>query len=446
MAAIASSQIAMRVVAAKESNTVAPRAMCNFPAKKTAAAKPAFANRSQIASLKAVKKYNTALTASRRTVNVTAEVSEEMNNEWNKAAVADRLNHLEAQAIQSLKTACENFEHVTFPCALIAGDVVILELLNKAGLLTNGKCKIMFVDTFHLFPETIEFLAQKEKEYGFKAEVFQAEGCADKAEYDKKFGADLWKENIEEYDRLCKVEPFGRGLKTLNTQAMVNGRRRDHGAERAFIPVYEAFGGMAKINPLAYWTFEDCFDYLRANNIPYHPLHDQGYPSIGDAKDTVPVPEAEWFEYAGERKGRFTGLVNADGSKKTECGIHVEGAEKTFDRDLWEEGKSAVKEASEGDLSGSAEEDMLVTVYAPWCQFCQAMEGSLEEVATAGDFSVAKFRGDDKRDFVGSFGVESFPSIFFVPKGGKPVKYQGSEDERDAASLKKWVESQKVAA
>merc|ERR1712003_437435 len=87
----------------------------------------------------------------------------------------------------------------------------------------------------------------------------------------------------------------------------------------------------------------------------------------GDEKDTVPVPDPDgmggfqgaagsvkfvdgkwtgdkaiWLDYGNERKGRFVGLVNNDGSTKTECGIHVAGAEKTFDRDLWEGG--AVKE------------------------------------------------------------------------------------------------------
>eukprot|EP00975_Prorocentrum_lima_P017495 3696046-Prorocentrum_lima.AAC.1 len=88
-----------------------------------------------------------------------------------------------------------------------------------------------------------------EKRYGFQGNWFQAADCADKAEYDQKHGADLWKVNIEEYDRICKVEPFQRGLKTLQCDCMVNGRRRDHGFERAFIDVYEG-GKMAKINPL----------------------------------------------------------------------------------------------------------------------------------------------------------------------------------------------------
>eukprot|EP00961_Rhodomonas_salina_P177412 2392325-Rhodomonas_salina.5 len=110
---------------------------------------------------------------------------------------------------------------------------------------------------------------------------------------------------------------------------MINGRRRDHGAERAYIDLFENApigGGLAKVtceharcllwlwlwlwlwleeggdderraaeaanaavNPLAYWTFEDCFDYITKYKIPIHPLHADGYPSIGDKKDTVKV-------------------------------------------------------------------------------------------------------------------------------------------------------------
>ena len=156
-------------------------------------------------------------------------------------------------------------------------------------------------------------------------------------------------------------------------------------------------GGLAKVNPIAYWTFEDTFDYLAKYKIPAHPLHAKGYPSIGDAKDTIPIPEdgsvrfvnyqwegdkTKWLDYATERKGRFVGLQNKDGSTKTECGIHVEGAEKTFDRDLWAESKvvKALDKAAVGALKASDETSVMV-VYAPWCQFCQAMEESYDKLA-----------------------------------------------------------------
>merc|ERR1719456_469527 len=113
-------------------------------------------------------------------------------NDLVRDAETKRLKHLEKQAMDALTVAVENFEHPVFPNAMIAGDCVITHLLGKLGYLSSGKVKIMVVDTFHLFPETMEFLKQLEKKYNFKADVFQAEGCPDKAAYDKKFGADLW--------------------------------------------------------------------------------------------------------------------------------------------------------------------------------------------------------------------------------------------------------------
>jgi thiol-disulfide isomerase/thioredoxin len=120
---------------------------------------------------------------------------------------------------------------------------------------------------------------------------------------------------------------------------------------------------------------------------------------MGDAKDTIPIPEdgsvrfvdfawegdrTQWLDYACERKGRFVGLQNKDGSTKTECGIHVAGAEKTFDRDLWEEEGSAVRALGTRDearalLQGASKS--VVVVYAPWCDFCISMEPALEQLA-----------------------------------------------------------------
>jgi len=382
-----------------------------------------------------------------------------------QASKDERLAHLEKQAMDAIKLSVESNKRVVFPNAMIAGDCVITDLCARLGYLENDKVKIMVVDTFHLFPETMEFLKDIEKHYKFKAEVFQAAGCANKAEYDKKYGANLWKEDVEQYDKVCKVEPFQRGLKTLNTDCMMNGRRRDHGDERAYIDLFEnapVNGGMAKVNPLAYWTFEDCFDYIAKYKIPIHPLHAKGYPSIGDAKDTVPVPQdgsvrfvnykfegkkSEWLDYNAERKGRFVGLANKDGSTKTECGIHVAGAEKTFDRDLWI-GGSKVQELSKPDaekLVGSGK-DGVVVIYAPWCKFCQALEPQFEELAKSmSGVMVAKYRGDEDREFVkAKYNTASFPTINVI-KGGKAIKYE-SED-RSVAAMKKFIESNiKVAA
>jgi len=372
-----------------------------------------------------------------------------------------RLKHLEEQAMYALKISCENYENAVFPNAMIAGDCVITHLLDRMGYLKDGKAKIMVVDTFHLFPETMEFLKEIEAHYGFKAEVFCADGVpvGDKEAYDKRYGADLWKENIDEYDRVCKVEPFQRGLKTLNTNCMINGRTRWQGIERAWIDMFENApigGGLAKCNPIAYWTLEDTFDYIAKYNVPHHPLHAKGYPSIGDAKDTIPIPEdgstrfvdfkfegdkTKWLDYAQERKGRFVGLVNKDGSTKSECGIHVTGAEKTWDRDLWEAGSAVKKiettdEALEVKKSGKPS---VVVVYAPWCQYSQQMEEEYENFAKEAGVDVFSFRGDEVRDFVTEeFNTKSFPTVNVVKADGTAVKYES--EERTVDAFKKFVE------
>jgi len=330
------------------------------------------------------------------------------------------------------------------------------------GYLSDGKCKVMVVDTFHLFPETMEFLKEIEEAYDFKAEVFCAEGVpvGDKAAYDAKYGADLWKEDIEQYDKVCKVEPFQRGLKTLSTDCMINGRTRWQGFERAWIDQFENApigGGLAKCNPIAYWTFEDTFDYIAKYQVPHHPLHAQGYPSIGDAKDTIPIPEdgstkfvdfkfegdpVPWLDYASERKGRFVGLANKDGSTKTECGIHVAGAEKTFDRDLWEAGAVKNIDSMEAALEiKKSGKPSVFTVYAPWCKFSIAMEEEYEKFAKENpDVDVYAFRGDEVRDFVTSeFNTSSFPTVNVIKADGTAVKYES--EKRNADDFKAFAES-----
>ncbi|KAK9801365.1 hypothetical protein WJX73_000633 [Symbiochloris irregularis] len=165
---------------------------------------------------------------------------------------------------------------------------------------------------------------QLEDKYNFKAKVFHAKDLPDKKAYQAAHGSDLFIRDIDEYDRICKVEPFNRSLQETETDVMINGRRRDHGAERAQLEEFED-GHPVKSNPLAWWTFKDCFDYLDRHDLERHPLHSQGYPSVGDVHSTLPVPQDKWFEYGGERSGRFQGLKNADGTDKTECGIHVGG-------------------------------------------------------------------------------------------------------------------------
>ncbi|CAM9425364.1 unnamed protein product [Chrysoparadoxa australica] len=236
--------------------------------------------------------------------------------ELNKKEEAARLDFLTGQLMSTLKLAADVKKKPIFTTALIAGDCVILDAIAKAGLL--DKIDVVFIDTFFLFPESVQFLREVEEHYGFKAKVYHAADCETQEEFYDKYGEDYWMEDIDQYDLKCKVEPLQRALGEANSDAWINGRRRDHGFERAALPVWEG----SKLNPLAFWTFEDCWSYLRANVVPYHPLHDVGFSSLGDMQSTRKVPHETWFTYGGERSGRFEGLKNKDGSAKTECGIH----------------------------------------------------------------------------------------------------------------------------
>eukprot|EP00035_Acanthoeca_spectabilis_P019624 m.429022 g.429022 ORF g.429022 m.429022 type:complete len:293 (+) comp16935_c0_seq1:591-1469(+) len=234
----------------------------------------------------------------------------------NKEVESDRLQFLAESLEKSLKRAVETKKRPIFTIALIAGDMVILDAIHRAGLL--DKIKVIFIDTYTLFPETLAFLREVEAHYGFKVHVYHAKDIESQAEFEARYGTEYWRQDIEAYDQLCKVEPLQRALSEFSSDCWVNGRRRDHGAERAGLAVYEG----TKLNPLAFWSFEDCWSYLRHYNVPYHPLHDAGYASLGDKHSTIPVPPEKWMAYAGERSGRFVGLTNSDGTAKTECGIH----------------------------------------------------------------------------------------------------------------------------
>lgn len=236
----------------------------------------------------------------------------------NKEVEERRISYLETELMSYLKEAVATKERPMFTTALIAGDAVILDALAKADLLS--KVPVVFVDTFTLFPESISHLREVEKHYGFESKVYNAVDCKDQEEYYEKYGRDYWMKDIDAYDMLCKVEPMNRALKEQDSDCWINGRRRDHGAERAALPVWEG----KKLNPLAFWSFEDCWSYLRKHSVPYHPLHDVGYSSLGDMHSTKKVDHKIWFTYGGERSGRFQNLVNKDGSAKTECGIHTE--------------------------------------------------------------------------------------------------------------------------
>ena len=142
--------------------------------------------------------------------------------------------------------------------------------------------------------------------------TYTPEDATTRAEFEAKYGVDLWKNDPAAYDYLVKIEPTFRALADLDAKVWITGRRRSQGGERTALDVIEVQpDGRIKINPLAHWSWDKTLAYARANGIAYNPLIDRGYKSIGDIMTTEPTAPG-----ASERSGRWAG------HGKSECGMH----------------------------------------------------------------------------------------------------------------------------
>ena len=186
-----------------------------------------------------------------------------------------------------------------------AEDVVLIDMASR-----DSKFRVFTLDTDFLFPETYALIDQIEARYGLAVERTRSELTpeAQAAQY----GPALWASRPDACCQLRKVEPLKKKLSGL--AAWVTGVRRDQALTRANTRKLEwdAKFGLVKLNPLADWSSSQVWDYIRANHVPYNPLHDRNYPSIGCAYCTRPVKPGE-----DPRAGRWSGFA------KTECGLHV---------------------------------------------------------------------------------------------------------------------------
>lgn len=187
-------------------------------------------------------------------------------------------------------------DRLALACSFQKEETVLLDLLFAA----NPNARVFALDTHHLFPETYEHWRLVEERYGTRIEKFEGPPVED----------GLWETNPDLYLSIAKVEPLTRAL--LDLDCWITGVRRDQSPTRANAPKlgWDEAHELWKANPLADWSDEDCWAYIRERGLPYNPLHDQGYASIGDTHSTLP----------GEgREGRWAG------SDRTECGLHGEG-------------------------------------------------------------------------------------------------------------------------
>ena len=194
-----------------------------------------------------------------------------------------------------------------------AEDMVLLDLIARDGL----GISIFTLDTGRLPEETLDLVARVRKQYGIAIDVFSPWPDS-VAAYVEQHGLDGFYDGVEQRKACCtvrKVEPLKRALG--GKRGWITGLRREQADTRADVAEAERdlATGLWKFSPLADWSGEDVWTYLRANKVPYNELHDRGYPSIGCEPCTRAVKPGEH-----PRAGRW--WWERDGARK-ECGLHA---------------------------------------------------------------------------------------------------------------------------
>lgn len=187
-----------------------------------------------------------------------------------------------------------------------AEDVVLIELAARSKV----PFRVFTLDTDFLFPETYGLIDHIERRYGIRVE--HTRPALTPEEQVAQHGEALWGREPNLCCKIRKVDPLKEKLASL--EAWITGIRRDQAPARANAPKlgWDANFNLVKLNPLADWSWSQVWDFIRESNIPYNPLHDLSYPSIGCTYCTRPVAGGE-----DPRAGRWAGFA------KTECGLHA---------------------------------------------------------------------------------------------------------------------------
>jgi phosphoadenosine phosphosulfate reductase len=212
----------------------------------------------------------------------------------------------------TLKRIAAEFTPAVFASSLAAEDMVLTDMILRAKLPIG----VFTLETGRLHKETLGMVDRIKETYGYEIKLYKPEPAAVDA-YVQQNGLNAFYDSVEmrkECCRIRKVEPLKRAL--AGNKAWVTGQRRSQSTTRAELAVQEndEAHGMTKFNPLADWSEEDVWNYIRSNKVPYNPLHDKGYPSIGCEPCTRAIQPGE-----DVRAGRWWW----ENPESKECGLHV---------------------------------------------------------------------------------------------------------------------------
>lgn len=207
-------------------------------------------------------------------------------------------------------------ERIALASSLGLEDQVLTALIAKSARNTGvTNPRIFTIDTGRLFPECYNLIDRTNDKYDINIEVFSPDHTGVEA-YVKEHGVNAFYQSVELRKACChcrKLEPLRRALSTLDV--WICGLRASQAVTRTGVQIVEwdANNGLIKVNPLARWSEDDVWQYIKANKVPYNKLHDQGFPSIGCQPCTRAVEPGEdiragrWWWEAPEHK---------------ECGLH----------------------------------------------------------------------------------------------------------------------------
>ncbi len=186
--------------------------------------------------------------------------------------------------------------------------MVLLDMISQI----DPSVAVFYLDTDFLFPETYDTRDKVIERYGIMPVGYKSKLTPD--EQAKEHGDELWLSDPDLCCSIRKVEPNDRALE--GKRAWISGIRRDQGESRGDAPIvqWDEKFGLVKVLPLVSWLEADVWAYILKNDVPYNPLHDQSYPSIGCTYCTKAVKPGD-----DPRSGRWEGI------DKTECGIHAGG-------------------------------------------------------------------------------------------------------------------------
>ncbi|CAL5402759.1 unnamed protein product [Camellia sinensis] len=366
-----------------------------------------------------------------------------------------------ASPLEIMDKALEKFGNDIAIAFSGAEDVALIEYAR----LTGRPFRVFSLDTGRLNPETYQFFDIVEKHYGIHIEYMFPDAVEVQALVRGKGLFSFYEDGHQECCRVRKVRPLRRALKEL--RAWITGQRKDQSpGTRTDVPVVQVdpafegkdggIGSLVKWNPVANVEGLHIWNFLRAMNVPVNTLHSRGYISIGCEPCTRPVLPGQH-----EREGRWWW----EDAKAKECGLHKGNIKQEELSQVNGNGNGAMQTngtATVSDIFNSQNliglsrtgienlarlnrrsEPWLVVLYAPWCNFCQAMEESylvLAEKLVDIGVKVGKFRadGDQKAFAEKELQLGSFPTILFFPKHtSRPIKYPS--EKRDVDSFMAFV-------